>query len=187
VIETCIEVRVSIDDCDLDLNDDFTSISPRSFETIDVLENDEVPLDYIAEIIDISSDIVNAELLPPGDLSILVEEPFADTLTITYEVCTPDCVDCEQAIVYIINADLEDIVQTTFLDRDNTMLASLKFNNSEILEDSELWIYNRWGQKIFYAEDYGNDWDGSGYPAGIYYYVLKVRGVTIKQTLTIFD
>ncbi|MDX1544682.1 MAG: gliding motility-associated C-terminal domain-containing protein, partial [Christiangramia sp.] len=48
----------------------------------------------------------------------------------------------------------------------------------------DLMIFNRWGNKIFEAQNYQNNWDGysqssftssNQLPAGTYYYVLTVR------------
>ena len=33
-------------------------------------------------------------------------------------------------------------------------------------------IYNRWGQLLFYSEDYQNDWQCDKHNAGVYYYIL---------------
>ncbi len=41
---------------------------------------------------------------------------------------------------------------------------------------NELVIFNRWGNRVFEATDYNNDWDGGGLPAGTYFYVLKCQG-----------
>jgi hypothetical protein len=38
-----------------------------------------------------------------------------------------------------------------------------------------LTIYNRWGSKVYEADDYHYDWSGEGLPAGIYYYEVKVQ------------
>ncbi|MCO6481781.1 MAG: gliding motility-associated C-terminal domain-containing protein [Flavobacteriales bacterium] len=40
--------------------------------------------------------------------------------------------------------------------------------------DNELSIYNRWGQVVFHATNYRNQWDGTGLPDGTYYYVFRV-------------
>ncbi|TAE24609.1 MAG: gliding motility-associated C-terminal domain-containing protein [Cytophagales bacterium] len=34
-------------------------------------------------------------------------------------------------------------------------------------------VYNRWGGRVYEAARYGNDWDGGGLPAGVYYYELS--------------
>lgn len=39
---------------------------------------------------------------------------------------------------------------------------------------SALSIFDRWGKKIFEASNYQNNWNGSKYPDGVYYYVLTV-------------
>ncbi|MBL0744374.1 PKD domain-containing protein [Chryseolinea lacunae] len=35
-------------------------------------------------------------------------------------------------------------------------------------------IYNRWGKKVFGADDYQYDWEGEGLAAGVYYYEVTV-------------
>ncbi|MBD3628083.1 gliding motility-associated C-terminal domain-containing protein [Cyclobacterium sp.] len=40
-------------------------------------------------------------------------------------------------------------------------------------EQIELLIFNRWGDLVFSARDYQNDWDASGLLAGTYYYQVK--------------
>ncbi|MFD2719490.1 gliding motility-associated C-terminal domain-containing protein [Hymenobacter monticola] len=37
----------------------------------------------------------------------------------------------------------------------------------------QLRVYSRWGQEVFRAEEYANDWNAAGVPAGIYYLVLR--------------
>ncbi|WP_140465851.1 gliding motility-associated C-terminal domain-containing protein [Hymenobacter nivis] len=41
---------------------------------------------------------------------------------------------------------------------------------------SSLQVFSRWGQRVFAADGYANDWDGAGQPAGAYYYLLRVGG-----------
>jgi hypothetical protein len=37
-------------------------------------------------------------------------------------------------------------------------------------------VFNRWGEKVFEAKNYNNNWDGKNLPDGVYFYVLKCRG-----------
>lgn len=39
--------------------------------------------------------------------------------------------------------------------------------------DWELAVYNRWGSQVFQQQRYDNRWNGSGQPAGTYYYLLR--------------
>lgn len=43
---------------------------------------------------------------------------------------------------------------------------------------NELVVFNRWGNKVFEASNYDNDWDGGNLPEGTYFYVLKCYGNT---------
>jgi gliding motility-associated-like protein len=55
---------------------------------------------------------------------------------------------------------------------------------------NELFIFNRWGHKVFERKDYKNDWDGRSeaamtigetlLPRGTYYYVLDLHNSKIK-------
>jgi gliding motility-associated-like protein len=118
----------------------------------------------------------------------------ADTLI--YQICQPDCeLLCDTAMVVVINTDGSDICdleaapdnvfpegitpngdgfndQLEFIVVDPT---SCPFN----FANSELIIFNRWGDRVFEAAPYNNDWDGrspnGALPAGVYYYVLKVK------------
>jgi gliding motility-associated-like protein len=38
---------------------------------------------------------------------------------------------------------------------------------------TSLEVYSRWGQRVFQANDYQYNWDASGLPDGIYYYLLR--------------
>jgi gliding motility-associated-like protein len=46
--------------------------------------------------------------------------------------------------------------------------------------NSQLTIYNRWGNKIYQSTNYKNDWDGENHSAGTYFYVLTLPDGTHK-------
>jgi gliding motility-associated-like protein len=46
-------------------------------------------------------------------------------------------------------------------------------DNITAFPDAHLWIYNRWGQKIFEAFPYRNEWVPIEHPSGTYFYVLE--------------
>ena len=41
--------------------------------------------------------------------------------------------------------------------------------------EAELYVFNRWGNEVFYEQGYDNSWDGGNVPDGTYYYVLKLN------------
>lgn len=45
--------------------------------------------------------------------------------------------------------------------------------NLEFYPNTALSIYNRWGLKLFETTNYQNDWTGSKYPDGVYFYILS--------------
>ena len=58
--------------------------------------------------------------------------------------------------------------------------------------ESELWIFTQWGERILYAKPYTNGWQGDTkglpLPDGTYYYIfrLNTRSVTQRGFVTIF-
>ncbi|MEN7551067.1 gliding motility-associated C-terminal domain-containing protein [Rapidithrix thailandica] len=46
-------------------------------------------------------------------------------------------------------------------------------------------IYNRWGEDIFYSEERNFEWDGRGFPPGIYYYSIEYNNAHYKGTISI--
>ncbi len=77
-----------------------------------------------------------------------------DTITITVETC-----DVVPPNVFTPNGD-----------GTNDMLV---FTGLENFPGSSLYVYNRWGNKIYETADYRNDWNGGGVEDGVYYYILN--------------
>ena len=49
---------------------------------------------------------------------------------------------------------------------------------SEVYLSNELWIYDRWGRRVYHAVNYVNStWDGGKLPDGTYFYVFKGHGL----------
>jgi gliding motility-associated-like protein len=46
-------------------------------------------------------------------------------------------------------------------------------------------IYNRWGKEVFESKDRNFKWDGSGLPAGVYFYVIDYTTRRFKGTVSI--
>lgn len=57
-------------------------------------------------------------------------------------------------------------------------------------EHMEIYIFDRWGRKIYADSNYQSDWTADGVPDGVYYYVLKTIGYykteKYRGSITIF-
>ena len=151
--------------------------------SIDYLRNDILPSDFQINIL---SALPNVILTNRNPLVFSVREFFVDDILVEYEVCDKSCDACSTEFITIKNGNVQDIVLTNAFSPNGTGRNNvLKFSDAEVILNSELWIYNRWGAQIFNQKNYTNDWDGGGYPDGVYFYVLKIGDEVIKKTLTI--
>ncbi|MGE0635049.1 MAG: gliding motility-associated C-terminal domain-containing protein [Bacteroidia bacterium] len=50
----------------------------------------------------------------------------------------------------------------------------------QLYPNSKLYIYNRWGKRVYKSDNYQNDWDGEKHSEGTYFYVLYVSDGTEK-------
>ncbi|MFN6014980.1 MAG: gliding motility-associated C-terminal domain-containing protein [Flavobacteriales bacterium] len=97
-----------------------------------------------------------------------------------YEVClkvTDDnnCIDSLCSILTVVPADVEiPNIITANGDGINDLLV---FKYLEFYPSNELSILNRWGNTVFSAESYKNDWDGADLSEGIYFFLLKVPDI----------
>jgi gliding motility-associated-like protein len=47
---------------------------------------------------------------------------------------------------------------------------------------NNVFVYNRWGQPIFEAKDYRNNWRANDVPEGTYYYVVRLTDTGREYT-----
>lgn len=122
----------------------------------------------------------------------------ATSLTPIYTPCPEDRKDT--IIFYITSNDgcktvidsmYLKIREINFVDVFTPYPTSPGYNDVFVLpnlpDNARLVVFNRWGLKVFEAENYKNDWDGEGLPSDTYYYNLEVPGVPTSQGfVTIF-
>src|SRR5690606_2367027 len=97
-----------------------------------------------------------------------------------YRICPADCPDlCDEAWVRIESGAADDCAVPTVLtpngDNYNDMLIIPCLSSGQY-PNNKISVFNVWGDEVFSAAPYLNDWDGSfkgnALPEGSYYYVF---------------
>ncbi|GAB4446830.1 MAG: hypothetical protein OHK0036_00270 [Bacteroidia bacterium] len=101
------------------------------------------------------------------------------TVTATYTVIVTDangCTNWDTVTVYVYP---EIVVPNGFSPNGDGKNDFWVIDNIQQFPDNEVEIYNRWGEKLFYAKGYKNDFDGKyngkDLPVGTYYYVINLN------------
>ncbi len=100
------------------------------------------------------------------------------TLIVTSDM---GCID-SVTFPYLIITDIE--VPNVFSPNGDNVNDLLYFKNLEYYPGSTLTVFNRWGNKIYEAVDYKNNWSGDGHEDGVYFFMLE--GTLLKETKTGF-
>ena len=113
---------------------------------------------------------------------------FIGVDSFTYEICDYSCDNaCKIATVTIIVNPLgELIIPNAFSPNNDNFNDLFTITNLDQYENNDIIIFNRWGDKVFEASPYLNDWDGSSAKAkfvvsgnkvveGTYYFILNLN------------
>jgi gliding motility-associated-like protein len=125
--------------------------------------------------------------------------------TFDYLICSNDCPSfCDSATVIIEvpvdpNYEAPEEPNTITPNGDGTnetfVFEVLDGVDPEFYPDNELIIFNRWGDIVYEAKPYLNDWDGRSattgelLPDGTYYYILRLdisNGLIKRGDISIF-
>lgn len=135
-----------------------------------------------------------------GEVTFEAPVGLSGETTIEYELCGTVCEDlCSRATLTIFS-DAEGTEPTVYNaitpngDGLNEQFIFTKLQrNSGDFPDNEIIIFNRWGDIIFEAKPYNNDWTGNNnggtpVPEGTYYYILRLNvgeGDIIRGDVTV--
>ena len=159
---------------------DIYDIGFSSGSLLDVTENDQIfSPDY--EISIISSPLNGTAQVDNGQINYTSNPNFVGTDFFTYELCNPTCAsECSIAEVELeVGQDAGCIIPTIMTPNndgvnDRFMIPCIETGN---FPGNEVIIFNQWGDEIFRAAPYTNDWrgthNGEDIPAGTYYYVIS--------------
>ncbi len=105
---------------------------------------------------------------------------FTGIDSFVYQICSEVCATtCDEAVVYVTVIGEDCFIPNYFTpngDADNeTFFVDCLENN---FPENTILIFNRWGDEVYSAEPYNNDWDGKrdgdDLPAGTYFYLLNL-------------
>ncbi len=180
--------------------DDTVDMLPGETEiTFDVFENDNT-----ANIPSFGFDLIGEPTLGsiidnPGDgnLTFQTEIGLAGAAVFEYLICNTNCPSlCDTATITVNldgELDFDDLPNTITPNGDglNDILIFDVLNTGDY-PNSSIIVFNRYGDEVYTASPYNNDWggtyDGKLLPQSTYYYVLRLNlgdGEVVKGDLTI--
>ncbi len=162
-------------------NDDtFTTLFSEPIE-LNILNNDELPEAYSLSVV---QNPQAGSVTIDGDQVVTYnpDNRITGLISFVYEVCVTDCDNlCDQATVTIqVGGDNDCLAPTIITPNDDNIndrfVVPCLSGNS--FPDSELIIFNQWGDEVYSSDNYDNSWagtyDGKTLSAGTYFYILDI-------------
>ncbi len=116
-----------------------------------------------------------------GIITYQPHENYIGTDAIVYEICMDACPDvCTTAIVSLqIGQESPCTIPTIMTPNGDGMNDALYINCLTQYPNSTISIFNRWGDEVYYSENYQNNWEGTfqgeDLPVGTYFYILELN------------
>ncbi len=157
--------------------DDEVFLDQNDSIVVDVLANDTIAAGINLVDIAILPENGTATLNSNNTISYVPETGFCGTDSLLYLV-VDQSYNGEFATVYFDIACTEApfTVYTGFSPNDDNINDVFFIENLERVPDHKLSIFNRWGNLVYAAKDYQNDWggtwNGEDLPDGTYFYIL---------------
>lgn len=178
--------------------DDLVTTETGVSETFNILAND----DYNSTLggnVTIMTDLttLDGEVVSNADGTYTYNptEGFSGTEQFVYQIChNCEASVCETAVVTIEVLDESCLVPNLITPNGDGMNEELRINclNSGDFQESTMQILNEWGDEVYFAKPYNNDWrgtwEGKDLPDGTYFYIFQLEpGAPIdKGYVTIF-
>jgi len=164
------------------------------FQNADAFEfNTSINDDGTNALLQAISGVGNGTLTPLGDgaFSYIPNEDFIGTEMFDYELCAENCPDvCDIATVTISINEIPPINPDSIMVEYNAItpngdglndvfIFDFLLTNPDQFDDNEFIVFNRWGDIVYQAKPYNNDWGGTNtsgkeLPQGTYYYILRL-------------
>lgn len=162
--------------------DDYVTVPFDGEQSIGVLFNDNVPLSSSIEIIEQPSH-GTLKIGLNGQVTYDADVNFLGTDEAIYSVCRVGC-GCDTATIFFnVRLDQEDECKVPTIitpngDQMNDAFIIPCLSDGGIYPNSVVSIFNQWGDEVYHAEPYKNDWqgtfDGEELPASTYFYIIDL-------------
>ena len=160
--------------------DDIFTVSFAGVVDLDVAENDFAPNNFYINLVNQPQSGVIEENAD-GTFTYTANINFIGNDFFRYELCSDDC-ECSEATVQLnVGGDAKCEVPSIFTPNndginDAFVIPCLAANGAFV--GNSLAIFNQWGDEVFRAAPYENNWEGTyngqDLPAGTYYYIMDL-------------
>ncbi len=170
-----------------------------------VLENDEANGSGVTFNLLTNPNVIGEAALGTeyGSIDFFKSKCYVGEVLIPYEICSESCPElCDTANLVInvepdLTEDCDDVpngITPNDDGKNDAFVFDILLNNlPDAFPDNEMVIFNRWGDEVFHAKPYLNDWrgtnkNGKDLPQGTYYYILRLNienGEIIEGDVTI--
>jgi gliding motility-associated-like protein len=183
-------------------NDEMIIDDNTDFGQIDLLGNDDLLAGY-NYVVTITDNPGVGEFLVSGSEVEYTPTPllFDGQFDLTYEVCLEGCENlCSEALFSIFinrtvdaNAEFPNTITPNGDLKNDEFVFDILSSSPGKYPDNNMTIFNRWGDIVFQAAPYANNWSGQNergqdLPEGTYYYVLELdvaNGIILNGSVTI--
>ncbi|WP_026231634.1 gliding motility-associated C-terminal domain-containing protein [Neolewinella persica] len=179
-------------------NDTLNRFNGEGFGSVNLLDNDELVGEVTIRVINAPEfGVFNLE--PDGLFTLQIDPCLMEETSMRYEIRSADCDALLSTATLFIRSTLgnAEIVYNAISPNGDGMNDLFVFDQIErcpvMFPEREIIIFNRWGDILFEARPYNNDWDGTNaqgvpIPEGTYYYVLRLdvgEGAVVRGDVTV--
>ena len=144
-------------------NDDIVVIEPNESRNIDVISND-----IFGQGIDVTiigQPVVGTAFVDDNHITYIPPSGYVGEVSIIYEICELDCPNfCSRSVLVIQVGDPSNCMVPTVItpndDGVNDAFVIPCLDTNEHL-NNQIIIFNQWGDEVFSANPYKNDWKGT--------------------------
>ncbi len=161
--------------------DDFFELDLNETQDLNLIANDQIQSGdiniYILTELRLGRVVRNGE----GIYTYIPNENALGVETFRYQICHTECPDlCAEATATVVIGEGVECFAPELVTPNNDGFNDLfTVPCLAFYPGSSLTIYNRYGDEIYFSDDYQNDWDGTyngnPLPAGTYYYILNIN------------